>query len=208
VIRILIADDHPLVRRGLRDLLADEPGFQIAGEAEDEASLRQLAREAEWDLCVLDLRLPGSNGLELIKTLKGWFPDRPVLVLSMHPEEQYAVRALRSGAAGYVNKAAPPRELIAALRKVSAGGTWVSGALAERLAAGLRGAGMPDHQRLSDRELEVLRLIASGKSQTEIAAQLALSVKTVSTYRSRILAKLDLRHNAELTRYALDHGLA
>lgn len=207
-IRVLLADDHPMVLRGLRDLLAAEPGCSVVGEAEDAPALQRLARELEWDVIVLDLQMPGAAGLELLKNLVSWFPRRPILVHSLHSEEQYALRALRAGAAGYITKMAKPREFVAALRQVASGGTYASPSLAERLVRDVRRPAGPAHDRLSDRELEVLRGIASGKSVSDLAIELSLSVKTVSTYRARILEKLDLRHNAELTRYALDHGLA
>jgi two-component system, NarL family, invasion response regulator UvrY len=206
-IRVLLADDHPVVLRGLRDLLSAEPDCTVAAEAEDAPTLQRLAREVEWDVLVLDLQMPGASGLDLLKNLASWFPRRPILVHSLHAEEQYAVRALRAGASGYVTKMAKPREFVAALRLVAAGGTYASPALAERLARDVRRPAGPAHERLSDRELEVLRGIASGKSVGDLAVELSLSVKTVSTYRARILEKLELRHNAELTRYALDHGL-
>lgn len=207
-IRVLLADDHPMVLRGLRDLLAAEPGFTVAGEAEDAPAVQRLAREVAWDVMVLDLQMPGAAGLALLKTLTALFPRRPIIVHSLHPEAQYALRALRAGAAGYITKSAPPRELVAALRLVARGGTYASAALGERLARGVRDPHREVHEALSDRELEVLRAIAAGESVSQMADRLALSVKTVSTYRSRILRKLDLRHTSELIRYALDHGLA
>ena len=208
MIRVLIADDHVLVRRGLRDLIEGEPDLAFAGEAATAHDLVALARATEWDVAVIDLSLPDAKGLELLKQLKSWFPDRPVIVLSMHPEEQYAVRAIKSGAATYLTKEGATTELLVAIRKVARGGRYVSASLAERLAEDVTRAGGLPHEQLSDREFEVLRLIASGKSVGDIATALSLSVKTVSTYRTRILQKMNLKHNAELTRYAIEHGLA
>jgi len=207
MIRVLIADDHALVRRGLRELLEEETDISLAAEAATASDLMVLARREAWDVAVVDLNLPDANGLDVLKNLKAQFPDRPVLILSMHPEDQYAVRALRAGAAGYLNKEGAPDELLAAVRKAARGGRYVSDALAERLATELGGREGPLHERLSDREFQVLRLIASGRTATEMATAMHLSVKTVSTYRARILEKMGLRHNAELTRYALEHRL-
>lgn len=206
-IRLLLADDHPVVLRGLADLLAAEPDCVVAGTAGDGAELQRLVRAVEWDVLVLDLQMPGASGVDLVRTLTGWFPKRAVLVCSLSPEEQYALRALRAGAAGYITKAAQPRELLAAIRQVARGGTYTSPAMAERLADNLRHPVTDPVARLSDRELEVLRGLARGLSVSELAMQLALSPKTVSTYRARLLDKLDLRHNAELTRFAIEHGL-
>jgi two-component system invasion response regulator UvrY len=208
MIRVLIADDHALVRRGLKDLLDGEPDMELAGEAATAQDLVALARRVEWSVAVLDVSLPDAQGLELLKQVKAAYPERPVIVLSMHPEEQYAVRAIRSGAATYLTKESAATELLQAIRKVAQGGRYVTPSLAERLAEDVTRAGGLPHEQLSDREFEVLRLIASGKSVGEIAAALSLSVKTVSTYRTRVLQKMNLRHNAELTRYAIAHGLA
>jgi DNA-binding NarL/FixJ family response regulator len=207
MIRILIADDHAVVRRGLRDIITGESDLALAGEAATAHELMALARREEWDLAVLDVNLPDGNGLDLLKQLKAFFPDRPVLIMSMHPEDQYAVRMLKAGAAGYLTKESAPDDLLTAIRKVIRGGRYVSAGLAEQLATSLGDPATAPHERLSDREFEVLRLIASGRTVGEIATQLSLSVKTVSTYRSRILEKTGMKHNAELTRYALENKL-
>jgi DNA-binding NarL/FixJ family response regulator len=207
MIRVLVADDHALVRRGLRELIEEESDLDLVAEAATAADLMTLARGKPWDVAVVDLNLPDASGLDVLKNLKAQYPGRAVLILSMHPEDQYAVRALRAGAAGYLNKEGAPGDLLAAIRKAARGGRYVSDTLAERLATELGGReGLP-HERLSDREFQVLRLIASGRTATEIAGSMHLSVKTVSTYRTRILDKMGLKHNAELTRYALEHHL-
>ena len=207
MIRIIIADDHPLVRRGLRELVEDASDCLLVAEAGTARDLQQLAREREWDVCLLDLNLPDGHGLDLMRSLKAWYPDRAVLILSMHAEEQYAVRALKAGASGYLTKEAAPDELLTALRRVAQGGRYVSARLAELLAADVTHAASRPHERLSDREFAVLRLIASGRSVGQIASELNLSAKTVSTYRTRILEKTGMKHNAELTRYAIENGL-
>lgn len=206
--RIFIADDHAVVRRGLQQILADDFRDAEFGEAENSAAALERIAKGKWDVVILDLSMPGLNGIELLKELKGSYPKLPVLILSIHPEDQFATRALRAGAAGYMNKETAPAELVKAVRKVVGGGRYVSAALAEKLAASLPhgAAGMP-HELLSDREFQVLRMIASGKAVSEIASELYLSVKTVSTYRTRILEKMALKSNAELTRYALQNKL-
>src|SRR5262245_29677897 len=209
ILRILIVDDHAIVRRGLREILSEDPQtVVIAGEAANaEQALAQL-KGAPWDAVLLDLSLPGRGGLELLNEIKLRHPALPVLVLSVHPEEQYAVRVLRAGAAGYLNKDTEPTELIGAIKKVTAGGRHITATLAEQLAAQVAApsSGAP-HEQLSNREFDILRRIASGRTVGEIAAQLHLSVKTVSTYRSRILLKMGMRTNAELTHYAVRSGL-
>jgi DNA-binding NarL/FixJ family response regulator len=207
--RALLVDDHAVVRRGVRTLLEESfPGLDV-GEAGQPHEAIALVDHEPWDFVLLDLALPGRGGLETLKEIKRARPALPVLVLSMHPEAQYAARALRDGAAGYVTKDSAPETIVAAVRKVLAGGTYVSDALAETLARALRaGEGRPAHERLSDRELEVLRGIAAGKRVKEIAGQLSLSEKTVSTYRARLLEKLDLRTNEQLVQYARREGLA
>lgn len=206
-LRILIADDHPIVRSGVRQILADA-GVAEVGEASDPQQALDLARSREWDAIILDLGLPGRGGLDVLKELKADQPKRPILILSVHGEDQYAVRALRAGASGYLTKEAAPDKLIEAVLKITRGGRYVSPALAEQLAATLGDdASRPPHTKLSDREFQVMRLIASGSTVGEIAAMLSLSVKTVSGYRARILEKTGLKNNAELMRYALQHGL-
>ncbi|HXV68855.1 MAG TPA: response regulator transcription factor [Nitrospira sp.] len=204
MIRIVIADDHAVVRRGLKEILADESDMEIGAEASTAHELLDLVRKHPWDAVVLDISLPGRSGLEVLAELKQEQPTLPVLVHTMHPEDQFAVRALRAGAAGYLTKDSAPTELVKALRKIVAGGKYVSASLAEKLAASMdvKAVEVP-HQILSDREFEVFRLIASGTTVSEIAEQLSLSVKTVSTYRGRILEKMKMKNNADLMRYAL-----
>jgi DNA-binding NarL/FixJ family response regulator len=201
--RILIVDDHAILRRGLKEILVEEfPGAQI-GEAETGAQATQLGCAQKWDLVILDLNLPGHSGVDVLKDLKRARPRMPVLVLSIYPEDQYAVRVLEAGASGYLTKEMAPARLVEAARKSIAGGRYVSPALAERLAVRL-GAGQVavPHEALSDREFQVLRMIASGRTVGEIGRELGLSVKTVSTYRVRVLEKMGMKTNAELTRYA------
>ena len=208
MIRVLIADDHAIVREGIKRTLADVEDIQVVGEAGDGPALLALLRAGVADVVILDLAMPGMNGLELLEDIRRRKPDVPILVLSMYPTDQYAVRAIRAGASGYINKARPPSELIAAIKTVAARRHYVDSETAESLASHVDAtAAQLPHEKLSNREYEVMCLIAQGKSVSEIADSLALSVKTVSTYRSRILEKLGLRHNAEITRYALKHGL-
>jgi two-component system, NarL family, invasion response regulator UvrY len=207
-LRILIVDDHPIVRRGLRELLLDTPDVADVGEAASPQEVLDRTRSRPWDVVILDLGLPGRGGLDVLQDLKREHPALPVLVLSMQPEDQYAVRAFRSGAAGYLTKEAAPERLLEAIHKVTAGGRYVTPAVAEQLAADLTlGAPQAPHHGLSNREFEVLRLIASGKTVGDIAAQLSLSVKTISSYRTRILDKMRMSNNAELMQYALRNGL-
>ena len=208
MIRILIADDHAILRRGLKEILVDELKDAIFAEAGNAQQVLTDVRKQAWDLVILDITMPGRSGLDLLRDLKQLRPELPVLVLSMHPEDQYAKRVLRSGAAGYMNKETAPKELVTAIRKVLAGGRYVSAALAEKLASDLSAdsARLP-HERLSDREFEILRMIASGKTVSQIAEELHLSVTTVSTHRARILEKMDMANNAELMRYAMINAL-
>lgn len=202
--RILIADDHAVFRRGLKETLTEAFPRATFAEARTAQEALELVRQRSWEILVLDISMPGKSGLDILQEVKSLQPRLPVLFLSMHPEEQYARRALRSGAAGYLTKESVPDELKAAVRKVAAGGKYVSVALAERLAADLgRRTDAPAHELLSDREFQVLLMIASGKTVKDIADELALSVKTVSTHRARILEKTGLRTTAELIRYAL-----
>jgi len=208
VLKALIADDHAVVRRGVKEILAD--AFDIAGfgEASTGAQVLELVRKQPWDILILDITIPGRNGLEVLKEVKHACPKLPVLVLSMHPEDQFAIRTLKAGAAGYLTKENAPEELIKAIRKVLSGGKYVSAALAERLATEVATeAGKPPHETLSDREYQVMRMIASGKAVGTIAEELALSVKTISTYRARVLEKMRLKNNAEVTHYVLTNRL-
>ncbi|HDZ28167.1 hypothetical protein LCGC14_0688630 [marine sediment metagenome] len=208
MIKILIADDHPVVRKGLKEIIEDIPDMVVSGEASNGQEALEKARKGDFDIAVLDISMPGISGLDILKQLKDEKPELSVLVLSMYPEEQYAVRVLRAGASGYLTKESAPEELIAAIRKASKGGKYISSSLAEKLAFDLEtGAGRPLHETLSDREYQVMRMIASGKTGKEIGVELFLSAKTISTYRSRILEKMKMKSSAELTHYALKHGL-
>lgn len=201
-------DDHFVVRKGLVSILTDLPGTTVVDEAESgEEALARVRRES-YDLVLLDITMPGKNGLEVLRELKGMFPTFPVLMLSMHPEEQYAVQSLRAGASGYLMKASAAEELLLAVQKVLAGGRYIGAALAEKLAYGVIGTDdKVPHERLSPREYQVMLLIASGRSPREIAEQMDLSVKTVNTFRGRLLHKMELKGNVELTHYAIQHHL-
>ena len=206
--KILIADDHPVVRQGLRQMLAAEADLTVVGEAKNGNEVVELSHRIAWDVAVLDYNMPGRSGLELVKDLRHRFPGRAVLILSMYPEDRYAVRALKAGAAGYVTKDSAAEELVNAIRKVANGGKYVSPALAERLASALEsGGGKLLHETLSDREYQVMWMIASGKTVRQIADSLCLSPNTVSTHRTRILRKMQMKNNAELMHYAMRHRL-
>jgi DNA-binding NarL/FixJ family response regulator len=206
--RVLIADDHPVVRHGLKQILNTDTDMKVVGEAKNGNEAMELARKLEWDVAVLDYSMPGRSGLELLAEMKREFPQRPVLVLSMHPEELHARRVLKAGGAGYMNKESAGEELAAAIRKVVNGGKYVSATLAERLAVELAPESQkPPHETLSDREYRVMWLLASGKPINRIAKEMFLSPSTVSTYRVRILRKLGLSSNAELVQYAVKHQL-
>jgi len=208
MIQILIVDDHAILRRGLKEILEREfRDVSIGGAGTAEQALTQLESE-KWDLVILDITMPGRSGIDVLRHLKALRPNLPVLVLSMHPEDQYGRRVLKAGASGYMNKESAPEELIKAVRKLLSGGRYVSETLAEMLAVDFgRDDGTPAHERLSDREFEVLRKMASGKTVGQIAQELHLSVPTVSTYRARILEKMGMSNTAELIRYALSHHL-
>ena len=207
--QILVADDHAVVRRGLIEILRDSVPGAAFGEAETGWRALELARAEKWDLAILDVSLPDQSGLEVLKQIRGFAPRLPVLVLSMHPEEQFALRALRAGAAGYVTKKTAPQEIGEAVRRVLAGGRYITPSLAEMMALEMsQRIEKEPHERLSDREYQVFRRLALGKTVKEIASELSVSVQTVSTYRARILAKMGFRTNAELTEYAIrDHLL-
>jgi len=209
MIRILIADDHAIVREGLKQIVRDTPDITVAGEATNGWEVLDLVRERSWDLVLLDLAMPGRGGIETLKRLKREAPHLPVLVLSIYPEDQYAVRALKDGASGYLTKESAPDELVMAIRKAARGGRYVSPTLGEKLAADLNsfGSTAPPHQALSDRELEVMLMLASGKTVTQVAEELSLSVKTISTNRARLLRKMGMSTNTELTYYAVKQGL-
>ena len=206
--KILLADDHAVVRHGLKQILADEFKRAAFGEARNAQEALDLVWKENWDIVILDITMPGRSGLEVLREIKKSKPRFPVLVLSMHPENQFAVRVLKRGAAGYMTKESAAEELVGAVRKILAGGRYVSTSLAEKLATYLAtDSHKPPQELLSDREFQVLRLIASGKLVSEIAEELSLSVKTISTYRTRILEKMGLRNNAELMHYAMQQGL-
>jgi len=208
MIKVLIADDHPIVRQGLRQILAGTSDMGVAGEAVNGQEALDQIRAGGWDVLVLDMSMPGRSGFDILKELKYEHSSLPVLVLSMHTEDQFAVRVLKAGAAGYLTKENAPEELVKAIRKVVSGGKYISAGLAETLAYSLdTTSDRPRHEMLSDREFQVMRLIASGKTLAEIAETLSLSAKTVSTYRTRLLEKLNFKTNAELVRYALENGL-
>jgi len=208
MLRILLCDDHPIVREGLKNILLQQSDIKVVEEAGSGGELLQKNASARFDVIILDITLPDMNGLEVLKNLRSAAPAPAVLVLSMHPEEQYATRALKAGAAGYLQKESAPAELMTAVRKIARGGRYVTPSLAEKLALDLAGPGDREpHELLSDREYQVLTLIASGRGIKEIALELALSAPTVATYRSRLMAKLGLASTVDLVRYALEHKL-
>ncbi|MBL8439321.1 MAG: response regulator transcription factor [Zoogloeaceae bacterium] len=207
-LRVLIADDHAIVRQGLRQILSDTDDLEVTGEAENGVDAIHLARQQPWDVMLMDVSMPDRNGIDTLKIIRKEFPRQPVLILSMYPEDQYAIRALKAGAAGYLTKQSAPEQLVNAIRQVANGKKYVSASLALELAEAITDdTERPPHERLSDREYQTLCLIASGKTLTQIGEELNLSVKTVSVYRARLLEKMRLRNNAELTHYGLKHGL-
>ncbi|RKX85179.1 MAG: DNA-binding response regulator [Spirochaetes bacterium] len=209
MIRVLIADDHMLIRQGLRGILSSVSGIEVVAEAEDQEQTLTAADEHSPDLILLDISMPGRGGIDTLKELKLRLPDCHVLVLSMHPEDQYAVRSIRAGAAGYVTKGVSAEILLDAIRTVSKGMLYITPAVAEQLVQHLDDkSGESPHEKLSDREFEVLIMIASGKSVGQIAEELSLSVQTISTYRTRVLDKMSMTTSAELTHYAIARGLA
>ncbi len=208
MIRVLIVDDHTILRRGLSQIIAETEDMEVGGEADSGAQAIQLARAEPFDVVLLDISMPDRNGMDTLKQLKKEKPRLAVLMLSMHPEEHYAMRALKAGASGYLTKQSAPALLVTAIRQVASGRKYVSAELAEELARTVSDDNdRQRHETLSDREYETLRLMASGKTLTEIAAEMSLSVKTVSVYRARLLEKMQLKNNAELTYYALKHKL-
>ena len=207
-VRVLIADDHPVVRDGLKTMLSADPEVRVVGEARDGDEALSLMNAVDWDVAVLDYSMPGKGGVDLLAQVKHDYPDRPVLILSIFPEDPHGMRALKAGAAGYITKESAGEELTAAVKKVVGGGRYVSAALAEKLAARLTpDQDRPPHERLSDREYRVMWLLASGRSLQQIAEEMHLSPSTVSTYRGRILKKLGLSSNVELVHYAMKHRL-
>lgn len=208
MLKILLADDHAVVRKGVRGILAEAFAQVTFGEAQNAHELHELVSRERWDIIILDLAMPGGNGLEALKQIKSNHPQLPVMILSMFPEDQYAVRTIRAGAAGYLNKESAPEELVQAIQKILHGGEYISASVADELVLYARHKDdQPLHSHLSDREYQVLCLIASGKEVKEISAELSLSAKTISTYRSRLLIKMNMRTNAELTHYAIQNGL-
>jgi two-component system, NarL family, invasion response regulator UvrY len=208
LIRVILCDDHALIRRGVRDTLCDAPDIEVIGEAGDYGELRELLRRASCDVLVLDINLPGRSGLDVLHVLKDEGSSMRVLVLSMFPEDQYAIRALRAGAYGYVNKGGDPSQIVTAVRTVAQGRKYVTPEMAQMLVESLTTPLTENpHEKLSDRELQTLVLIASGKRLSDIAVELMLSPKTVSVYRARVLEKLGLANNSEMTVYAIRHGL-
>ena len=208
MIKVLIADDHVVVRRGLRQILSEVPEIFVGGEASNAQEVRDLLRAERWDVIVLDINMPGASGIELLGELKREHETARVLILTVSPEDQYAVRAITAGAAGFLTQESAPEKLIEAVRKVASGGRYVSPELAEALASLFAGeGGGAPHERLSDREFEVMKMLASGKTVSQVAAELTLSVKTVSTHRTRILKKMDMHTNAELTHYAMKNRI-
>ncbi|HNR52014.1 MAG: Response regulator UvrY [Deltaproteobacteria bacterium ADurb.BinA179] len=208
MIRVLVVDDHPIVREGLKQILSDTEDILVVDEADSGQAVLTSAARSNFDVVLLDISMPGRDGLEVLRELKQQKPKLPVLILSMYPEEHYAVRVLRAGASGYLTKSSAPDELISAIRKVASGRKYISSTLAERLTYELdRDADRPMHEVLSDREYQVMHMISTGKSVKEIAEALGLSVKTVSTYRSRIMEKMNMKNNAEIVLYAVQNKL-
>jgi len=208
MIKIIIVDDHPIVRQGLKQILSEEPDMEVFGEAQDPQEVLDLIHKQDWDIVVLDISMPGRGGLDVLKEIKQIRPKLPVLILSVHPEDQYAMRALKAGASGYLTKESAPDALVRAIRKILRGGKYVSSALAEKLAYHLEAeVERPLHETLSDREYQVMLMIASGKTTNAIAKEMALSVKTVSTYRARILEKMKMKTTADLTYYVIKNNL-
>jgi DNA-binding NarL/FixJ family response regulator len=207
MIRVCVVDDHAVVREGLKRIISENAGMVVTAEAADGQEAIKIVQNQPCDVVLLDITMPNKNGMDVLKELRGQLPNLPVLVLSMHAEDQYAVRVLRAGAAGYLTKESAPEKLIQAIRKVVRGGKYVSTTVAEKLVYELSETSKAPHESLSDREYQVLCMIGSGKTVTDIAAELSLSVKTVSTYRVRILEKLNMKNNAEVTRYAIKEGL-
>jgi DNA-binding NarL/FixJ family response regulator len=207
-IKIIIADDHAIVREGLKQIVAEEKDMLVCGEAEDAIKLMDLLKNEKWSIVVLDINMPGKSGLEALKDIKQLYPELPVLILSMFSEDQYGLRAIRAGASGYLKKVSAPTELVVAIRKIVSGRKYINPSLAEKLAENL-GSDKNNylHEKLSDREYQIMCNIALGKSAEEIAGELALSINTVYTYRNRILEKMFMKSNVELTQYAVQNKL-
>lgn len=206
-LKVILIDDHNLVRSGLKQILSEDQGIEVIGEGENGQDAMELIKNPEVEAVVLDISLQGKSGLEVLIDIKRELPKLPVLILSMHPEEQFATRTLRAGASGYLTKESAPEELITALKIISTGRKYVSRSVAEILAVDIEGRYLQSHKNLSNREFQVFCKLASGKIVTEVANELFLSVKTISTYRARILEKMEMRNNAELTFYAVQNQL-
>jgi DNA-binding NarL/FixJ family response regulator len=208
MIRLVVADDHTILREGLKQVLSGASDLAVVGEAQDGHEVLQRVRELEFDVLLLDMSMPGKSGIELIKQVRGEKPKLRILVLSMHQEPQYAVRAIKAGASGYLTKESASAQLVSAIRKVAGGGAFITDSVAEQLALGaMPQTEAPPHHALSDREFQVLQLLVSGKTVSEVAGELNLSVKTVSTHKARIMQKMNMSNPTELIRYALHHGL-
>jgi len=207
MINIIIVDDHPVVRRGLKQILIEEPDMKVVGEAGSAQEAFTIIRATDCEAVILDISLPGASGVEILKQLKYEFKNLPVLILSVHSEEQYAIRTIKAGASGYLTKESAPEELVKAIRKIVSGGKYISSALAEMLVADMEKSGKPLHEKLSDREFQIMRMIAHGKAIKTIGEELCLSEKTVSTYRTRLLEKMNMKTNAEIISYALKNKL-
>jgi DNA-binding NarL/FixJ family response regulator len=207
-IKILIADDHAIVREGLKQIVTEEKDILVAGEAENSEQMMELLEKENWNLVVLDINMPGKSGLEALKDIKLQYPELPVLILSMFSEDQYGIRAIKAGASGYLKKVSAPTELVTAIRKILAGGKYINSSLAEKLADKFGGTGKTSlHEKLSDREYQIMCNIALGKTAEEIAEELSISINTVYTYRNRILDKMSMKSNVELTQYVLSNKL-
>lgn len=208
MIRVLIADDHPLIRKGLKQIISETQDITVDGEAETCAGVLHKLSRKKYDVVILDITMPGRGGIDVLKRIKTKNPKLPVLILSIHPEEQYAIRAMRVGASGYLTKNCEPRELLLAIRRVASGGLYIQDTLAQKLAVDVSSkTAKPPHDSLSDREYEVLLKIAEGKTASKIASEMSLSVKTISTYRTRIMSKMHMKNNSEIIRYCFTHGL-
>jgi two-component system invasion response regulator UvrY len=207
-IKILIADDHAIVREGLKQIVAEEKDILVEGEAENSEQLMELLEKGKWSLVVLDINMPGKSGLEALKDIKLQYPELPVLILSMFSEDQYGIRAIKAGASGYLKKVSAPTELVTAIRKIVSGGKYINPSLAEKLADKFGDTSKASlHENLSDREYQIMCNIALGKSAEEIAQDLSISINTVYTYRNRILDKMSMKSNVELTQYVLSNKL-
>ena len=207
-IKIVIADDHAIVREGLKQIVAEEKDMRVCGEAEDAASLMELLKNEKWNVVVLDINMPGKSGLEALKDIKQFYPDLPVLILSMFSEDQYGLRAIKAGASGYLKKVSAPTELVTAIRKIVSGRKYINPSLAEKLAESFGNEkNCCLHEKLSDREYQIMCSIALGKSAEEIADEISLSINTVYSYRNRILDKMSMKSNVELTQYAIQNKL-